>query len=591
MEENKKEFKNNFRVVELSNYQTPEAKEKYNDDYVMWGLDGENDFFDCLVNLHLNSATNATCINGISDMIYGRGLESFNSKTFPNQYLSFKRLLRPKEIKKIVRDKYQFGMAAAQITYNKGKTKILRFSHFPIETLRANKANSMGQIEKWHYHPNWSEKKSGDKTKKIPSFGFGSDKELNEVYIFKSYTPKFYYYSPPVYQACLNYAELESEVSEYHISNIQNGLAPSVFLNFNNGIPDDQTQQLIENKVNNKFSGASNAGKAMIAFNDDKESAATIDAIHLPDAHAQYQFLSDEAREKIMLGHSVVSPILLGIKDNTGFGNNAEELRTASILMDNTVIKSKQDELVSDFKEILQFNGIFQDLYFVTLQPIEFTELDNISTKIKREEETGEKLSSDIQQEEMCDFNDEEGDDMFYQLEGLGEVLSDDWECIYSEVYDESKKPLKMAEIKYEDSNSKEDNDIYKVRYAYMPVRRSNGSRTFCKKMESLTDKNVVFRKEDINMMSFRGVNRQLGHKRQNYSLLKYKGGKNCHHYWEVRVYRKKGGKEVSPDKAYQSGLDKPTNPTEMPVRPIDMPNGGAYPSLLSRIRKIVGYE
>ena len=31
---------------------------------------------------------------------------------------------------------------------------------------------------------------------------------------------------------------------------------------------------------------------------------------------------------------------------------------------------------------------------FRSLQPIEFTELDNISTKIKREEETGEKLSS-----------------------------------------------------------------------------------------------------------------------------------------------------------------------------------------------------
>ena len=40
-----------------------------------------------------------------------------------------------------------------------------------------------------------------------------------------------------------------------------------------------------------------------------------------------------------MLGHGIVSPILLGIKDNTGFGNNAEELRTASILMDNIVIR------------------------------------------------------------------------------------------------------------------------------------------------------------------------------------------------------------------------------------------------------------
>jgi len=104
-----------------------------------------------------------------------------------------------------------------------------------------------------------------------------------------------------------------------------------------------------------------------------------------------------------MIGHGVVSPILLGIKDNTGFGNNAEELRTASILMDNMVIRPFQQMLLDAFKELLLYNDISLDLYFVTLQPIEFTELDNIETKIKREEETGEKLSAveDIQEEEI----------------------------------------------------------------------------------------------------------------------------------------------------------------------------------------------
>ena len=119
-----------------------------------------------------------------------------------------------------------------------------------------------------------------------------------------------------------------------------------------------------------------------------------------------------------MLGHGIVSPILLGIKDNTGFGNNAEELRTASILMDNIVIKPFQDALIEAFEDILNFNDIFLNLYFVTLQPIEFTELENISTKVKREEETGEKLSAQI--EELEDFSDEEGDDLSIQLEGSG---------------------------------------------------------------------------------------------------------------------------------------------------------------------------
>jgi len=244
--------------------------------------------------------------------------------------------------------------------------------------------------------------------------------------------------------------------------------------------------------------------------------------------------------------------------------------------MDNFVIRPFQKDLLDDFCEILSVNGIYLNLYFVTLQPIEFTELDNISTKIKREEETGEKLSS---QEEPTDFSDEEGDDMLEQLEGLGEIISDDWEVIHTEKYAEELSEVKMAEIKSSNKSSKEDSEIYKVRYAYMPVRKSPDSRIFCKKMETFTERKIVFRKEDINMMSFRGVNNELGHNRQNYSLLKFKGGKNCHHFWELRVYKLKGDKRVDPNSAYEKGLKEPKNPNEMTERMIDRPDRGAYPT------------
>jgi hypothetical protein len=59
----------------------------------------------------------------------------------------------------------------------------------------------------------------------------------------------------------------------------------------------------------------------------------------------------------------------------------------------------------------------------------------------------------------------------------------------------------------------------------------------FCKKMLGA---NKLYRKEDIDMMSFNGVNNKFGHNGQNYSLFKYKGGVNCHHRWERRIYKKK---------------------------------------------------
>ncbi len=574
-----KEKNNSIRVVNLSGYEIPEVKEVYNKKWISYGEN--NDYFDILIERYLGSPTNSRCINGIVDMVYGRGLEATDSAEFPEMYAKFKVLIRPKDVKRVSNDYKMLGQAAMQVVYNKSKTKIIKVLHFPMECLRAEKCDSKGIIRAYYYHPKWAEIKPSDTPKRIPTFGNGAKSEKSELYIFKPYRSGFYYYAPVDYHGCLQYCSLEEEVSNYHISNIKQGLQPSLLINFNNGIPNEETQEIIERKIYDKFSGSSNAGKFILAFNESIETKADLEPIHLPDAHAQYQFLSDESREKIMLGHGIVSPILLGIKDNTGFGNNAEELRTASILMDNIVIRPFQEGIIEGINDILNFNKIYLNLYFVTLQPIEFTELDNISTRVKREEETGEKLSSD----EVTDFSDEEGDDLLEQLEALGERISDDWELIHSEKVNDSEKSFNLdnlADIKSApNKKSKQDRGIYKVRYAYMPVRKSPNSREFCKRMELYTQDNIVFRKEDIGLMSFRGVNKKLGHKGRNYSLFKYKGGKNCKHYWELRVYKKKVSDDakISVNQATKDGFVEPNNPSEVSVRPADMPNSGAYPN------------
>ena len=197
----KEKIQSGFRVVNLSSYEMPTVKEVYNKDYICFGED--NAYFDRLVELSMVSATNARCVNGISDMIYGRGLESLNSDKFPKDYVRFKKLLKPNDIKNITKDYYTLAQAAVQISYNRSKTEILKVSHFPMVTLRASKAIK-GVIKSWHYHPDWENKKPNDKTKIIPSFGCGSKGQLNELYIIKPYSPKFYYYAPAFYNGCLH---------------------------------------------------------------------------------------------------------------------------------------------------------------------------------------------------------------------------------------------------------------------------------------------------------------------------------------------------------------------------------------------------
>ena len=380
---------NDLRIVNLSTYTTPEIVEKSNKEWVSYGSD--NNYFKYLIDRYNGSPTNNAIINGISEMIYGRGLDALNSNKKPEQYAKMISLFHKDMVRKLCYDLKLMGQCAMQVIYSKDKKTIAQVEHIPVENLRAEKCNDKGEIEAYYYADDWKKVKNVGHTTRIPSFG--SSKENIEIIYVKPYRAGYKYYSSPDYAGGLQYAELEQEISNYHLNNILNGLAPSMLINFNNGTPNAEERQALENRIYSKFSGSSNAGKFILAFNDNPESAATIEPIQLSEAHQQYQFLSDESSKKVMVAHRVVSPMLLGIKDNSGLGNNAEELKTASTLMDNTVIRPFQMLLIDAFDSILAFNQMSLKLYFKTLQPLEFTDLENVEDAETREEETGVKLA------------------------------------------------------------------------------------------------------------------------------------------------------------------------------------------------------
>jgi len=394
-------IKNNgeIHVVNLDSYTRPEVVEHYNKEYVEYGDD--NDYFQYLIDRYNGSPTNNAAINGISEMIYGKGLEAVDNEDKPKEYEEMKSLFAKHTMKKICYDYKMMGQAALQIIYSKDRKKIVQVEHIAVESLRAEKAGKDGIIKGYYYAKDWKEVKSSTKLRRIPAFGY-SNSGLEILYI-KPYKAGFYYYAPVGYQGGLQYAELEEEIANYHINNIQNGLAPSMLINFNNGVPPDDQRERIEMRIKEKFSGSTNAGRFILAFNDSKELAANIEPVILSDAHEQYKFLSDESMRKVMVSHRIVSPMLVGIKDNTGLGNNAEELQTASILMDNTVIRPMQVTILDELEKILEYNNIKLDIYFKTLQPLEFTDLTNALTDAEVEKETGikkeEEQEQDVEQE------------------------------------------------------------------------------------------------------------------------------------------------------------------------------------------------
>jgi hypothetical protein len=586
---------NNSKVsfVNLSTYTTPEIVESKNKEWVEFGAD--NNYFKFLIDRANGSATSGACITGISQMIYGKGLDATDSSRKPEAYARMISLFKKDDLRQLAYDLKLTGQCAIQVIYSKDKKTVQKVEHLPIETLRAEKCSEGDkQVQAYYYHSDWANAKPSDKPLRIPAFGVSKSPQPIEILYVKPYEAGMYYYSTPDYVSGISFSEIEEEIANFHVNNIKNSFAPASLINFNNGVPSEEAQTLIENKIVSKFQGTNSAGKLIIAFNDNKESQADITPVQISDAHNQYEFISSEAQSKIMMSHRIVSPMLLGIKDNSGFGNNAEELKNASILMQNIVINPFQELLIDAFDKILAYNNISLNLYFKTLQPLQFMDLENVKDEETREEETGVKMSKvfnaledfgedeDLEEWELIDerkVDYDSEDELDEQIKKLNEKNP----SLLSKIWNFATTGTARPNAKSDQDGKNEEGVQFKVRYQYAPLRASDNSRSFCKKMVSAKK---IYRKEDIQQMSQKAVNAGWGlNGADTYDIWLYKGGGDCHHFWMRKTYMAKGAKlkpnvgnpnaEVSVNKAKKEGFKPEVNAKEVAMRPTDMPNNG----------------
>lgn len=554
-------------VVSLATYTSPKIVEIKNQDWIEYGED--NDYFGYLQDRINGSPTNNAIVNGICQMIFGKGLDATDSLLKPDDYAQAMLLFDDDTVERLGNDLKSMGQCAIQVVYSIDRTRVLECNHFPVETLRSGKCNENGDVEFYYYSDDW--KKVNRQNKPTPIPAYGTSKGNEEIFYLKPYKTGFYYYSPVDYQGGLQYCELEEEISNYHLNNIMNGLAPSMLINFNNGTPTEDEQREVERSIQAKFSGSSNAGRFILSFNDSNNYGATITPVQLSDAHNQYQFLSDESMRKIMVSHRVISPMLLGIKDNSGFGNNADELQTATVLMDNTVIRPFQNLLIKAFKEILSFNGITLDLYFKTLQPLEFSDLSNATSSAQIEQETGQKILS----KEVPQLDTELANQILANLKG--ETKKDNWMLIDIRPSNENDKQLNtqlkklsLASVISSTANeeSEQDNLLFKVRYEY--VGNQNPEREFCQKMMSA---GLLYRYEDLDKDATNNAGFGIEGS-SSYNLFLYKGGVNCKHWWMRKIYMQINDQEISVNEArriireilpnMRGEFQLPTNPIEV---------------------------
>ena len=382
--------KHEFNVYGLPTHELPLFQEKAGREWVDYGFD--NGYGDYLRDLYLGSSIQSAVVSGVSEMIYGQGLDATDRDEKPDQWLKTQRLLENSDeniLRQLCFDLKLYGQCYVQVIWNRVRTEIAELRFIAAHSVRSGIADAQGRVDSFYVSPDWSRvRESRYAPVKYPSFNLEDRTEPASVYQIKAYQPGVFYYGLPDYVGSTNYIELDREVSTFHLNNIKNGLFPSMLLSFNNGVPSDDERRAIERHVNEKFSGSSNAGRLLISFNDGSDAAPQLTPVNPNDNDGMYEFLATECTTKILAGHRITSPLLFGIRgEGNGFGNNAEELRDSFSLFQNSVIQPFQRTLLEGLEPLFGVNGIDLDFYFKTLKPADFIDVDAVKAQTTDEQE------------------------------------------------------------------------------------------------------------------------------------------------------------------------------------------------------------
>ena len=629
----------NIVSLKLSEYVAKSDAEKVDrKGWVNYG--DQNDFPQYLRDLAHESPVHGSLVVAIGDMTAGKGIKS-------EQYQAELDALDVNALTyACAHDLKLFGGFYIEVIWSNDRTVISKLNAIPFEECRiAVNQDDDTEIGIFHSY-DWSNTRKKKNTPEfIPKYNYLTrEQEPRQIYWCFTYTGSDVYPRPD-YWSAINYIELDKQISIFHINQISNGLFPSTIINFYNGQATPEQKQQMMMDWENKMSGARNAGKVVMFFNERDQPKTEITPFPVNDADKQYQLMDTTATQKIITAHRVTTPLLFGIRETSGFGSNKDEMATGLEIFNKQVIQPYQEKINTSIEELLsnQLPGV--NFTIVPNTPLAVEQAEAVvdatggTTDVAATALNGAQISSlvdivmqsaagavpvtsakaivqaafptlpaitidaifadvlpgslqpseVIMSDEKKKVDDSTAGDA---LIALGEDASEDWILIDSYNADEEIEHEFAVRTGAARPSAKSEQDAiidgkyFITRYVYAGSFSHPDMRPFCKKM---IEAGKLYRKEDIVSMENVAVNPGWGPEGANtYDIWFYKGGGNCKHFWEKRVYVDASGAKINPNDPDASRIAvsmaermgyKVRNNSLVAKLPEDMPYNGFLPT------------
>ena len=315
-----------------------------------WVYYGENNLLpQYFIELFDNCAIHKSVIISKVNQIMGDGIVSLNNP------MATVNLINPTEnitevMRKCALDFMLFGGFALNVIWSKDKQTIAEIYHLDFSRVRSGKLNDEDVIDTYYYSANWKDYKKFPPIE-IKAFS-QNEKDPNQIYYYKSYMPSMSYYPVPDWSAGQRAIEIDVESKNFHMNNLRSGMVPSLWINYNNGIPGEEEQKILVRALESQYSGTDNAGQAIISFNESKELSPEITQIPRNDNDSYYQTLNDDITRNILSAHRVSSAELFGIA-TTGKLGGGNEIVEHSEYFRKMVIMPYQNCLLPVFDKLV----------------------------------------------------------------------------------------------------------------------------------------------------------------------------------------------------------------------------------------------
>jgi len=316
--------------------------------YVSYGDD--NLYPDYLVSLMNRSAKHNAILKRKSMMIAGNGFNLEGIDGIAAQFLAnpYNEMNLNEIVFRSAYDLELFGAFALEIIYSKDKSTIAEINYLPVNKVRlAEDGKSV------YYSNDWCNLRKFA-PEKYPIYNPKNPTSTQILYV-KEYRPGNEYYGLPEYISCVNWIELEYEISSFHLNQVKGGFMPSMIINFNNGVPSDDEMKDVIRQLKADYQGAKGE-TVMFLFADGKDRAAEITPVQLNNSDERFIQLNKEITQGILTGHSITNPGLFGVSQEGELGMKNVILESLEIFQ-SMYIKPKQDIVATCYNKLLKFNG------------------------------------------------------------------------------------------------------------------------------------------------------------------------------------------------------------------------------------------